>query len=108
MLAISSKSRFKPFNYFLVLLVGGVFTLSTTLVSCKAPNTPEQAANASNSINTNTQTKVLKMGYMTAGDQLKIKGVLEKRLNPLGIKVEWSKFAAGPQLLEAMNVGSVD
>ncbi|MEH2441604.1 hypothetical protein [Nostoc sp.] len=45
---------------------------------------------------------------MTAGDLLKIKGLLEKRLNPLGIKVEWSKFAAGPQLLEAMNVGSVD
>ncbi|WP_334757876.1 aliphatic sulfonate ABC transporter substrate-binding protein [Nostoc sp.] len=91
-------------NYFLLFLVGGVFTLSPTLVSCKAPSTPEQAANASNS----TKTKVLHMGYMTAGDLLKIKGLLEKRLTPLGISVEWSKFAAGPQLLEAMNVGSVD
>ncbi len=108
MVATSSKSRLQPFNYFLLLLVGGIFTLSTTLVSCKAPNTPEQAANASNKTNTNAKIKVLKMGYMTAGDLLKIKGVLEKRLNPLEIKVEWSKFAAGPQLLEAMNVGSVD
>lgn len=108
MVEISSKPRFNQFNYFLLFLVGGVFTLSTSLVSCKAPNIPEQAANASNSTKTNTQTKVLKMGYMTAGDLLKIKGVLEKRLNPLGIKVEWSKFAAGAQLLEAMNVGSVD
>ncbi|MEH1942079.1 MAG: aliphatic sulfonate ABC transporter substrate-binding protein [Nostoc sp.] len=104
MVEISSKSRFKLFNYFLLFLVGGVFALSTTLVSCKAPSTPEQAANASNS----TKTKVLHMGYMTAGDLLKIKGLLEKRLTPLGISVEWSKFAAGPQLLEAMNVGSVD
>ncbi|MDZ8104149.1 MAG: aliphatic sulfonate ABC transporter substrate-binding protein [Nostoc sp. DedQUE12a] len=108
MVEISSKSRFKQFNYFLLFLVGGVFTLSTSLVSCKAPNIPEQAANASNSTKTSTKTKVLQMGYMTAGDLLKIKGVLEKRLTPLGIKVEWSKFAAGPQLLEAMNVGSVD
>ncbi|MEH1901072.1 MAG: aliphatic sulfonate ABC transporter substrate-binding protein [Nostoc sp.] len=104
MVEISSKSNFKLLNYFLLFLVGGVFTLSPTLVSCKAPSTPEQAANASNS----TKTKVLHMGYMTAGDLLKIKGLLEKRLTPLGISVEWSKFAAGPQLLEAMNVGSVD
>ncbi|WP_257236997.1 hypothetical protein [Nostoc sp. 'Peltigera malacea cyanobiont' DB3992] len=33
---------------------------------------------------------------------------LEKRLNPLGINVQWAKFTAGPQLLEAMNVGSLD
>lgn len=48
------------------------------------------------------------MGYQSSGDILKVKGVLEKRLNPLGISVTWAKFAAGPQLLEAMNVGSVD
>ncbi len=95
MVEISRKSYLKLFNYSLLFLVGGVFSLSTTLVSCKAPNTPEQTANASNSSNS-TKTKVLHMGYMTAGDLLKIKGLLEKRLTPLGMKVEWSKFAAGP------------
>ncbi|MCC5636951.1 aliphatic sulfonate ABC transporter substrate-binding protein [Nostoc sp. CHAB 5844] len=86
-----------------MFLAAGVFTLSTSLVGCSSQTT-EKTAVASNNI----KTKVLKMGYQTAGDIVKVKGVLEKRLKPLGISVEWSKFAAGPQLLEAMNVGSVD
>ncbi|KYC38996.1 ABC transporter substrate-binding protein [Scytonema hofmannii PCC 7110] len=86
-----------------MFLATGVFTLSTNLVGC-SQQTTEKTAVASNNI----KTKVLKMGYQSAGDIVKVKGVLEKRLNPLGISVEWSKFAAGPQLLEAMNVGSVD
>ncbi|WP_445633683.1 ABC transporter substrate-binding protein [Nostoc sp. DSM 114161] len=90
---------------FLILLIAGVFTVSTSLVSCKAPNTPEKAAVAAPS---GIKTKVLRMGYMTAGDITRSRQVLEKRLNPLGIKVEWAKFTAGPQLLEAMNVGSLD
>ncbi|MDQ8036096.1 MAG: sulfonate ABC transporter substrate-binding protein [Pedobacter sp.] len=39
---------------------------------------------------------------------LKSKGTLEKRLGPQGITVKWIDFPAGPQLLEALNVGSVD
>jgi sulfonate transport system substrate-binding protein len=35
-------------------------------------------------------------------------GALEKALAPLGIKVEWTEFPGGPQLLEALNVGSID
>ncbi len=92
-------------NNFLVLLIAGVFTVSTSLVSCKAPNTPEKAAIAASS---GIKTKVVRMGYMTAGDITRSRQVLEKRLNPLGIKIEWAKFTAGPQLLEAMNVGSLD
>jgi sulfonate transport system substrate-binding protein len=90
---------------FLVLLIAGLFTVSTSLVSCKAPNTPEKAAIAASS---GIKTKVVRMGYMTAGDITRSRQVLEKRLNPLGIKIEWAKFTAGPQLLEAMNVGSLD
>ncbi|MHC5737002.1 aliphatic sulfonate ABC transporter substrate-binding protein [Nostoc sp.] len=90
---------------FLILLMAGVFTLSTTLVSCKTPNTAEKAAVAASS---GIKTKVLRIGYMTAGDITRSRQVLEKRLNPLGINVQWAKFTAGPQLLEAMNVGSLD
>ncbi|MEH2146994.1 aliphatic sulfonate ABC transporter substrate-binding protein [Nostoc sp.] len=90
---------------FLILLMAGVFTLSTTLVSCKTPNTSEKAAVAASS---GIKTKVLRIGYMTAGDITRSRQVLEKRLNPLGINVQWAKFTAGPQLLEAMNVGSLD
>ncbi|MFT4191846.1 MAG: sulfonate ABC transporter substrate-binding protein [Comamonas sp.] len=53
----------------------------------------------------------LRIGYQKAANTLvllKTKGTLEKRLQPLGVDVKWAEFAAGPQLLEALNVGSVD
>ncbi|MEZ0212012.1 MAG: sulfonate ABC transporter substrate-binding protein [Xanthobacteraceae bacterium] len=39
---------------------------------------------------------------------LKGRGVLEKKLEPLGITVKWAEFAAGPQMLEALNAGAID
>lgn len=39
---------------------------------------------------------------------LKTKGLLEEKLKPLGYTVEWTEFPAGPQLLEALNVGAID
>lgn len=39
---------------------------------------------------------------------LKGRGTLEKRLAPLGVKVTWTEFTAGPVQLEALNVGSID
>jgi sulfonate transport system substrate-binding protein len=36
------------------------------------------------------------------------RGTLEKRFAPQGVGVRWIEFTAGPPLLEAMNVGSVD
>src|SRR5579872_3557367 len=55
--------------------------------------------------------QVLRIGYQKAASTLvllKAHGTLEKRLAPQGIEVKWAEFAAGPQLLEALNVGSVD
>ncbi|WP_169727043.1 sulfonate ABC transporter substrate-binding protein [Roseateles aquatilis] len=46
-----------------------------------------------------------KYGTLTV---LKAKGDLEKRLAPLGVTVKWNEFPAGPQLLEGLNVGSID
>jgi sulfonate transport system substrate-binding protein len=54
---------------------------------------------------------LLRIGYQKAANTLvllKAHGALEKRLQPLGVEVKWAEFAAGPQLLEALNVGSVD
>lgn len=53
---------------------------------------------------------VLRIGYQKGGSLpiLKGQGTLEKRLNELGVTVEWTEFAAGPPLLEALNTGSVD
>lgn len=34
-------------------------------------------------------------------------GTVEKALEPLGVKVEWVEFSAGPPIVEALNVGAV-
>lgn len=39
---------------------------------------------------------------------LRTTGQLEEKLKALGYKVTWTEFPAGPQLLEALNVGAVD
>ena len=54
---------------------------------------------------------VLRIGYQKAASTLvllKADGALEKRLQAQGVELKWAEFAAGPQLLEALNVGSVD
>ena len=90
-----------------LFIMPGFLALSATLISCtsrspKAEKTETQA--------TGIKTKIVRMGYQSssANDITRVTGVLEKRLQPLGIKVEWSQFAQGPQLMEAMNVGKID
>jgi len=46
-----------------------------------------------------------KYGTLTV---LKAKGDLDKRLAAQGVTVRWTEFPAGPQLLEGLNVGSID
>lgn len=52
----------------------------------------------------------LRIGYQKYGTLtvLKARGDLEKRLAPLNIEVKWTEFPAGPQLLEGLNIGSID
>ncbi len=52
----------------------------------------------------------LRIGFQKYGTLtvLKARGDLEKRLAPQGIAVQWVEFPAGPQLLEGLNVGSID
>ena len=54
--------------------------------------------------------QTLRIGYQKYGTLtlLKARGDLEKRLAPQGIDVKWTEFPAGPVLLEALNVGSID
>jgi sulfonate transport system substrate-binding protein len=53
---------------------------------------------------------VIRIGYQKYGTLvlLKARGSLEKRLVPLHVEVKWTEFPAGPQLLEGLNVGSID
>lgn len=52
----------------------------------------------------------LHIGYQKYGTLvlLKAKGSLEQRLAEQGITVKWTEFPGGPQLLEGLNVGSID
>jgi sulfonate transport system substrate-binding protein len=54
--------------------------------------------------------KTLRIGFQKYGTLtlLKGKGGLDEKLKPLGFTVTWTEFPAGPQLLEALNVGAVD
>ncbi|MBD2095786.1 sulfonate ABC transporter substrate-binding protein [Trichocoleus sp. FACHB-591] len=93
----------------LAVAVPGFMMIATTIAGCtgQAPNA-QNSINKTNSPGTGIKTKVVHVGYQSSGDIVRLKGVLEKRLEPLGVKVEWAQFPAGPQLMEAMNVGKVD
>ncbi|KQT19542.1 ABC transporter substrate-binding protein [Methylobacterium sp. Leaf399] len=56
------------------------------------------------------ETGVLRIGYQKNGILVvaKQQGVIEARLKPLGVGVRWSEFSAGPPLLEALGLGSID
>lgn len=73
----------------------GVFALATALALPAAAH---------------AQEKVVRVGFQKYGKLvlLKSKGTLEGKLKPLGYKVVWTEFPAGPQLLEALNVGAID
>ncbi|GGE25444.1 sulfonate ABC transporter substrate-binding protein [Marinithermofilum abyssi] len=85
--------RFKP----LVLLLSLFLLLGVWNTGCSTGISGEKK-------------NVVRIGYQKFGTLsiLKARGTLEKRLKSKGIKVEWVHFPAGPQLLEAMNVGSID
>jgi sulfonate transport system substrate-binding protein len=57
-----------------------------------------------------SKAEPLRIGFQKYGTLtiLKARGDLEKRLAPQGIEIRWVEFPAGPQLLEGLNVGSID
>jgi sulfonate transport system substrate-binding protein len=59
---------------------------------------------------TRAPASTIHIGYQRYGSLniLKAHGTLEHRLADAGVTVEWSLFQAGPQLLEGLNVGSID
>jgi len=56
------------------------------------------------------EERTLRIGYQKFNtlNILKGNGNLEKALAPLGWKVKWFEFAAGPQLTEALNADAID
>ncbi|MGV0103215.1 aliphatic sulfonate ABC transporter substrate-binding protein [Nostoc sp. DSM 114160] len=77
----------------------GLFTLSSSLVGSLMQTTQAQTAT------------VINLGYQSSGDPVKSKKVVELRFKALypNVKVNWvGPFAAGPQLIKALNEGKVD
>ncbi|MEH2462742.1 aliphatic sulfonate ABC transporter substrate-binding protein [Nostoc sp.] len=76
----------------------GLFTLSSSLVgSFVQRSTQAQTAT------------VINLAYQASGDPVKSKKTVESIFQKLGIKVNWvGPFAAGPQLIKALDEGKVD
>ncbi|KOP27777.1 sulfonate ABC transporter substrate-binding protein [Hapalosiphon sp. MRB220] len=97
-------------SFFSIPIAGAFVTglcLSLLFAACTA-NNPSNTTTVCANNSTSTQASVIRFGYQKSAILLKTKGLLEKRLQPEGVSVQWIEFPAGPQLLEAMNVGSID
>ncbi|MCG6134672.1 MAG: sulfonate ABC transporter substrate-binding protein [Nostoc sp. LLA-1] len=101
-MVFATKSfQFNIFQRFVLVILPGFMAIST-LTSCSNQTPTAETKSVA------FKTQVVRMGYQSSGDIVRLKGVLEERLTPLDVKVEWAQFPAGPQLMEAMNVGHVD
>lgn len=56
------------------------------------------------------EQSVVTIGFQKASlfTVIKSRQTLEKQLAPQGVKVRWIEFPAGPQMLEGLNIGSID
>lgn len=92
------QTRVKGFIVFMLFSV-----LLLALGGCGVKKTTENASSSKDD-------KVINIGYQKFGtlNILKSKGDLDKRLKKKGYTVKWTEFPGGPQLLEALNVGSID
>ena len=96
--------RFTQTSVLLIILGLGIVT--TTACTSTAPN----AASTSSNTTQGRQKNVIQIGYQKYGtlNILKAKGNLEERFKSQGVAVKWIQFPGGPQLLEALNAGSID
>jgi sulfonate transport system substrate-binding protein len=98
---------------FSLLLVGLSSTLAVSVFSPNVSNNDGaiQKANANTIAQNNSSKTVIRIGYQKAATilyALKAKGELETALKASGASVTWTEFPAGPPMLEALNVGSID
>lgn len=87
------------------------FALALALLSaCGSGEKSSGAGSSTEGGSGSSSGKTIRIGYQKYAsiNILKEKGGLEEKLQEIGYKVEWTQFPGGPQLLEAMNVGSID
>jgi sulfonate transport system substrate-binding protein len=75
--------------------------LPTLIALCFAQASPGAEADA---------LTLVRIGYQKYGslNVVKAEGTFDQAMAQRGIKVHWTQFPAGPQLLEGVNVGSID
>ena len=85
-----------------------LFTIGLGLSLLVAACAPTEVVNQPSV--TPPENRVVRIGHQKFDPftLVKARGGLEKRLEPLGVTVEWTEFQAGPPMLEALNVGSID
>ncbi|AFC30144.1 sulfonate ABC transporter periplasmic sulfonate-binding protein SsuA [Paenibacillus mucilaginosus 3016] len=97
------------------LQAGLLITLVTALAACgtAAPQGTQgtaPAAQEAKGAEPSAKAKEVRIGFQKYGTMnfLKAEGKLDARLKEAGYTVNWTEFPGGPQLLEALNVGSLD
>ena len=108
------KLKHSSIKTFALLFAFG-FSLGLTVSACaptQQTNTTTAPTSAATSVasSNSQQSNVIRIGYQKYGTLsiLKSRGSLEQRLASQNISVQWLQFPAGPQLLEALNAGSID
>ncbi|MBV8885641.1 MAG: sulfonate ABC transporter substrate-binding protein [Chroococcidiopsidaceae cyanobacterium CP_BM_RX_35] len=104
--------RTRSIKTFALLFTIG-FGLSVTVSACAAggsTNPPGSASVSNVSASQNNRSNAVRIGYQKYGTLflLKARGNLDQRLKSQGVSVQWIQFPAGPQMLEALNAGSLD
>ena len=109
----ANRRLFKPSALLLTVGLGLGVALSscTPNSSTNQSSTPPDASPVSSSNPTQgAQKNLVRIGYQKYGTLfiLKARGSLDDRLKSQGLSVQWLQFPAGPQMLEALNAGSID
>lgn len=107
------KSNTLDRRRFLVQVMAGAalgLPLSSIVAGCGDRESESGAAGQKSTSAAATAPSVFRIGHQKADtlNLLKLRGTLDSRLAKEGIKIEWLAFPAGPPLLEALGVNSLD
>lgn len=102
--AVLTRYQQRSVKGFALLFVVGL-GLSLMVAACSS--TTSQAPKSTPTV---SQNRVVRIGHQKFDPLtlVKVRGGLDERLKPLGVSVTWKEFQAGPPMLEALNVGSLD
>ncbi|MFB9327885.1 sulfonate ABC transporter substrate-binding protein [Paenibacillus aurantiacus] len=98
-------------------LIAIMLLLTAALTGCGSNNNTAASGSGNEASSSKNEpapgggkTKEVHIGYQKYGTMniVKAKGTLDERLKAEGYSVSWTEFPGGPQLLEALNLGSID